>query len=118
MGKYKQIGKKGELLAYEYLKVRKYSILEQNYKYEKKEIDLIVFKDNILVFVEVKTRSHHLFGFPEEAVHLQKQQNIKEVALEYQLNHPEYLEIRFDIISITLSKHHLIELIHIKDAFY
>lgn len=118
MGKYKQIGKKGEILAYEYLKVRKYSILEQNYKYEKKEIDLIATKNGLLIFIEVKTRSHHLFGYPEEAVDETKQASIKEVALQYQLDHPQYLEVRFDIISITLPKNKAPEILHIKDAFY
>lgn len=118
MDKYKKIGKKGEIIAREYLKVRNYSILACNYRAERKEIDIIATKNNLLIFIEVKTRSSHYFGFPEEAVTPAKQENIKEVAMHYLDEHPEYEKIRFDIISITLKRQQKPEIMHFEDAFY
>lgn len=118
MSKHKQLGKKGEIIAREYLKNNNYSILAQNFCKDKKEIDIIAEKNGLLIIVEVKTRSSHQFGFPEEAVSLEKEENIKEVAEEYQFQNPKYKEMRFDIISITIKRNEKPEIVHFKDAFY
>ena len=54
-------GKKGELIAANYLKKQKYKILETNYKNQIGEIDNIAKDKNYLVFVEVKTRISKAF---------------------------------------------------------
>lgn len=118
MSKSNKLGIKGEIIAREYLKNNNYSILHQNYRFGRKEIDIIVEKDGLLIFVEVKTRRSHDFGFPEEAVSEEKIANIKEVAEDFLWEHPEYEEIRFDIISITIPWGKEAEIFHIKDAFF
>ena len=50
-------GNKGEELALEFLKKLKYTILQTNWRYKKAEIDIIGIDKDILVFVEVKTRT-------------------------------------------------------------
>ena len=70
----KQVGNLGEDLAKKFLKKRKYKILDCNYYIKGGEIDLITKDKNSgeLVFVEVKTRSSNLGGWPEQAVNLIK----------------------------------------------
>lgn len=110
------IGNKGEDLATEYLIKKGYAIVYRNIKANKAEIDIVATTQNILVFVEVKTRKNNYFGYPEEAVNARKEGNIAKAAssIREQLNHEN--EIRFDIISITLEPQ--IEIHHIEDAFF
>jgi len=61
-------GNNGEDLACEYLKKQGYKILERNYRIRGGEIDIVAMDKEYLVFVEVKTRSSHEFGFPVEAM--------------------------------------------------
>ena len=62
------LGKKGETIAKEYLLEKSYSIVEKNWRYVKAEIDLIAQKEDVIVFVEVKTRSSNNYGDPESFV--------------------------------------------------
>ena len=58
----------GEDLALRYLIQHGYKLLERNYRTRRGEIDLIVRKDDTLVFVEVKLRRGSGYGDPLEAV--------------------------------------------------
>ena len=64
----KEIGDRGEQLAVNYLIEKGYSLKERSYRFKRAEIDIIVGKGNIVVFVEVKFRTGTGFGFPEEVV--------------------------------------------------
>jgi len=52
----KETGSRGEQIAKDYLVSQQYTILEQNFRYSKSEIDLIAKEGEVLVFIEVKTR--------------------------------------------------------------
>lgn len=110
------IGQRGETIAQDY--VRRYcTLLHTNWKYARKEIDIIATSRNILYFIEVKTRSTSRFGWPEDAVGHKKQEHIQFAAAAYmeQFNlHPD--NIRFDIIAITFSGD-AYELVHLRDCF-
>ena len=111
------LGKKGEIAAENYLIQKEYQILEKNWRYLKAEIDIIVQKDNFIVFVEVKTRSTEEFGSPETFVSNKQQKLIINAAHEYITKNEIDFEARFDIISI-LIKDKNTEIEHIEDAFY
>ncbi|MFN3740871.1 MAG: YraN family protein [Thermodesulfovibrionales bacterium] len=93
-------GLKGEALAISYLKKKGYKILEKNYRTKFGEIDIIASKDDVVVFIEVKTRSTDAFGAPEESVTTEKQERIKKAALYYLKNLRTIPALRFDVISI------------------
>ncbi len=118
MSKHSKIGIKGEQLAEEFLLKKGYSIINKNWRSGRKEIDIIAFKDKILAIVEVKTRTVSVFGFPEEAVNLRKQNNLKVAAEAFVAQFPEYVNVRFDIVSIVLKGEVLQEIIHFEEAFY
>ena len=50
-------GRSGEELALLYLQNKGYALLEQNFRFQRCEIDLILRDGETLVFVEVKQRS-------------------------------------------------------------
>jgi putative endonuclease len=76
-------GNKGEDLAADFLREKGFQIVVRNYRYKHSEIDLIVKQENLLVFVEVKTRSSSSFGEPEGFVDSKKAHKIFEGAEQY-----------------------------------
>jgi putative endonuclease len=104
------IGKKGEQLAAEFLIKQGFEIVVRNYRYKHAEIDLIIKRDDWLIFVEVKARSSNDFGEPEEFVDARKVNKIFEAAEEYIYSTDWHGHIRFDIVSVKLGKEPVVEL--------
>lgn len=117
MADHNDLGNIGEQLAKAFLVSKGYKILESNWRFQHKEIDLIVKKDPFIVFVEVKTRRTNYFGEPYTFVNKKKQGFLIKAAHEYILLHDIEDEARFDIISV-LYNDHKNEIEHIEDAFY
>jgi len=100
-----------------YLIQNGYTLVERNYRTRRGEIDLIVRKDDTLVFVEVKLRRGTGFGDPLEAVTHRKQNTLRDVAEHYLYTRkPEFVALRFDVIGI-LADRPEVRLHHIEDAF-
>ncbi|WCL80868.1 YraN family protein [Saprospira sp. CCB-QB6] len=116
MAKHHKIGILGEKMALEYLLAAGYQLKAKNWRYGRAEVDLIVFKDNVLIFVEVKTRKNAAFGPPELAVTSKKQQLLFEAAAAYMYAQNYEEEIRFDVIAIQLLAQKAIK--HFEDAFF
>ena len=109
----KLLGSVGEKRAAKYLKSAGYDILVKNFKTHVGEIDLIVRKDGVTVFVEVKTRTSDDFGAPSEAVGREKRRKYGLVAQEYLLREKcADVPCRFDVIEIENDR-----INHIEDAF-
>ena len=109
----RRLGRRGEALAAEYLHARGYQILECNYRTAYGEIDLIALQPaalvgsegQVLVFVEVKTRSSNAYGYPEEAVTASKQTHLIQSAQAYLQAHPEQAgDWRIDVIAIRMGR--------------
>ncbi|HZX73961.1 MAG TPA: YraN family protein [Cyclobacteriaceae bacterium] len=110
-------GTEGELAAAEFLMSKGFEIVQRNYRHKRSEIDLIVKKDNWLIFVEVKLRSSARFGHPEEFVDLKKEKKILEGAEHYLFETNWNGNVRYDIVAIS-TNHGEVEILHIEDAFY
>lgn len=110
----KTIGNKGEQLAAEYLVSKGFEVVARNYRHKHAEIDLIVQRDNWLIFVEVKTRSSADFGEPEDFVDAKKVNKMFEAADEYIYSTNWLGHVRLDIISVKLGAQVQIE--HFEDA--
>ncbi len=110
------LGKKGEALAYAYLKQKRYKIIAKNYKNFLGEIDIIAKDKDYTVFVEIKTRMSRAFGDPLEAIDKNKQFKIRHVATMY-LKERRMLETncRFDVIAVLGDNFEDIR--HIENAF-
>ncbi len=98
------LGRLGEKRAEEYYAQLGYKILQKNYHTPFTEFDLVCQKDNLTVFVEVKTRTNLSFGRPEEAVTKSKLNKIRKGISCYLLNAKNNCsDCRFDVVSIILS---------------
>jgi putative endonuclease len=56
------IGRQAEAAAAKYLESQGFRVVEQNFRTRTYEIDIIVTKDDIIYFVEVKYRQNDEFG--------------------------------------------------------
>ncbi|MBK8846861.1 MAG: YraN family protein [Bacteroidetes bacterium] len=118
MAQHNDLGKAGETLAANFLREKCYILCESQYRYKKSEIDIIAKTENILVFIEVKTRSSAVFGEPEEQISTKKQEMMIAGANAYIEEKGWQGESRFDVISIILSPSTPAVIKHIEDAFY
>ena len=118
MAEHNNFGKQGEQLAKAFLEAADYEILEENWTFGKSEIDLIAYKDQKIIFVEVKTRRSNNYGDPEDFVLMPKKQQMTRAADEYIHLMSHQGEVRFDIISILFNHQREPLLNHIEDAFW
>jgi len=88
------------------LKKKNYRIIEQNFNSKSGEIDIIASIGNILVFIEVKTRTSDDFGSPSESIDANKVLRIRRAASCYLAGKASagFEEYRFDIIAIMVKK--------------
>jgi len=111
-----KLGKFGEQIAGQYLIKKGYQILARNYSAREGEIDLICQKDEVIHFIEVKTRTNRKFGWPEEAVTDEKLEKIIIASEKYCQDYKINSEWQIDIISILIDqKTRIAELGHIKN---
>lgn len=106
-------GARSEELATAHLVGAGFLIVERNYKTKLGELDIIARDGEVLVFVEVRSRSTADYGQAIEMVNIHKQRKVTRMAWQYIKNRrPTFQIARFDVIGITAG-----ELVHIKDAF-
>jgi len=117
MAQHNELGKKGEELAVDFLLKNNYQIIEQNYRFDKAEVDIFAQKEDILAIIEVKTRSTKDFGNPEEFVKPKQIKNLVKAVNEYVIENDLDIEVRFDIIAIVKTKTGY-DIEHLKDAFH
>ncbi|MFC7774745.1 YraN family protein [Flavobacterium sp. GCM10027622] len=117
MADHNDLGKQGEVAAVAYLRENGYEILEQNFVFQKAEIDIIARKRDWLIVVEVKTRSTVEFGSPEDFVNKKKIKLLVKAIDAYVEQTGLDLEIRFDIIAVT-KENEKFNIDHLEDAFY
>jgi putative endonuclease len=95
-------GTRGEEDAFFYLRKLGYVIVARNFRSPRcrGEIDLIGWDDDVLCFIEVKTRSSRDVKTPEAAVDRHKRREVAQVAREYLRPLPPSCSWRFDIVSV------------------
>ena len=101
----KTLGDAGEDVATTYLQNKGYNILAKNFRYSRfAEVDIIAKIDDIVIFVEVKTRRSQKYGTPAEAVNIQKQHKIFKAATKFLKDNNLFdISCRFDIIEVFAS---------------
>jgi putative endonuclease len=125
MAKFKNVssyqkGQKGEKRAAAYLRLRGYRVLERNYRVPQGEIDIIVQKGDMLVFVEVKARKDDSHGTALEAVSPLKVKRVSVAAAIYLSGYADsYSSCRFDIVTVGPEKNFLgfLKVRHLENAF-
>lgn len=105
-------GREGENLALTHLQQEGFVLVCTNYTTRMGEIDLIVRKASLLVFVEVKWRRTRHYGIAAEGITWKKRLRIRQTITHYLLKHPHRGSIRIDAICIdgTLPNMHMTHL--------
>ena len=113
----KIIGNEGENRAAAYLLSKGFEIIERNWRTKGGEIDIIAYKNDVLVFVEVKTLPNGTLDMIQRELNNQKRQRILKTSKRFLLNHRQYSNsyIRFDVIVIDMPG--LEPVYHIENAF-
>jgi putative endonuclease len=113
-----ELGRAGEAAAATFYQQAGYVVLARSYRHGRAEVDLIVQRgQELLVFVEVKTRSGSTYGPPETFVSNRKKELFRLAATHLQEVLGWTGDIRFDILALTqLSQGFQTELF--EDAFY
>ena len=93
-------------------------MLERNFRFGHKEIDLIARRERTVAFVEVKTRTRLRWGHPLFAIDARKRREIERVARVWVARHgrPDD-EFRFDAIAIYPDELGEMALEHLEDAW-
>lgn len=115
MARHNLTGEWGEKVAREYLLAQGYAIGGENTRIGNYEIDFIAMKDDVVAFVEVKTRTEPEFD-PLEAVDSRKRARLARAADAYMNASNLPLSPRFDIITIIGTPEDY-EIEHFPDAF-
>ena len=100
MGRNNLVGAWGEALAAQYLRKKRYALVDVNFRCRYGEIDLIAEKKKTLVFIEVKLRKSAEFAPAAEFVDYYKQKRLRATAEYFLSLHPSELQTRFDVIEI------------------
>lgn len=116
MNEMQAIGRRGEEVAARHLEAEGYKVVERNWRYRRYEIDIIAWKGDLLVIVEVKTRGEGYYQ-PERYVSIDQWRNIAFATSKYMINIDHEWEVRFDIISVTINGT-AIRVRHYPDVFF
>lgn len=117
MAQHNDLGKWGEDLAEKYLREGGYRILARDWRRGHRDLDLVAIENDVLVVVEVKTRSNERHADADTVVTPQKIRSLSMAANTYVKEHCFDGDIRFDIITIVGTPESGSELRHVKDAF-
>lgn len=116
MAEHNNLGKAGEDAAARYLEKNGYLILHRNWRKKHLELDIVAEKDQMLVVVEVKTRTNTDIEEPEDAVDWRKVRYITIAADAYLKHFNIDLPVRFDIVTVVGSTD-AFKIKQIEDAF-
>lgn len=108
----------GEDVAAAHLERHGWTLLARNVREGRREVDLVAWRDGVLAFVEVKSRSGDRYGHPLEAVTWRKRREVEMVARGWLRRHPlPGAVVRFDAVSVRFRDPDPPEVEHVEDAW-
>jgi putative endonuclease len=110
-------GEIGERVAERWLRRKGWRVVQRRFRNGHRDIDLVVERDGLIAFVEVKARNGTEFGLPVEAVNWRKQRELSRSAHVWIERHgrPED-SYRFDVVGV-LVEGSTVRVRHVEDAF-
>ena len=115
MATHYELGQWGEEVAADYLLRKGYTIVERNWKSGHRDLDIVAWDGQQLVFVEVKTRRNRAFTDPETAIDYQKMRHLRQAANHYIKYRRLDCDLRFDVITVVGTPETEPEIEHIED---
>jgi putative endonuclease len=113
------LGRWGEGRAARFLERRGWTVLARNYRFGRREVDLVVRRGDVVAFVEVKTRAGRGFGMPQEAITALKRREIEAVATDFLFRYRlDGVSVRFDAMAIEVDRELRVARVeHVEDAW-
>ncbi len=113
-----RLGLEGEARAERALRQAGLRVLDRRFRTRRGELDLVALDGDVIVFVEVKTRTGEGTGAPAESVTRVKQERLARTALAW-LQRRGWLDrrCRFDVVEVLLDARGGVRLRHLRDAF-
>ena len=111
MGNLQKTGALGEHYVAQYIERSGGTIVDHNWRIKEGEVDIVAKENQLLVFVEVKTRSSIAFGNPLEAITASKALRLQRLALAWMSVHGLWgNEYRIDCAGVLLGKGQAVEI--------
>lgn len=93
-------------------------MLQRRFRSGHRDIDLVMEREGLVAFVEVKARRGSGFGHPIEAVNWRKQKELTRSAQVWIDRHGRPEEAyRFDVVGVLMSGNR-VRIRHVEDAFH
>jgi putative endonuclease len=110
-------GELGERIAERWLRRRGWRVVQRRFRSGHRDIDLVVERDGLVAFVEVKARRGAEFGGPVQAVNYRKRKQLERSAHVWIDRHGREAEsYRFDVIGVLLDGAD-VRVCHVENAF-
>lgn len=113
----RETGNNGEAFVCDYLEKNNYKIIKKNYTIKGGEIDIIAEKDNVIAFVEVKTRAKNALVSGFEAITKSKKLRIMKTAQHYFMNNDCDLQPRFDVAVVETLNDKAVKIEYVENAY-
>ena len=112
-----RFGERGEALAAAYLEGRGWTVLDRNWRFHHKEIDLVVERGGVVAFVEVKARTAGAWDGALGAITARKRRDLAIAARGWIVSRGRgYATFRFDAVTVSRCRTRL-RVEHIEDAW-
>jgi putative endonuclease len=110
-------GELGERVAERWMKRHGWRVLMRRFRSGRRDIDLVMEREGLITFVEVKARRGTEFGEPVEAVGWRKQRELTRSARVWIDRHGRPHETyRFDVIGVLVEQER-VRIRHVENAF-
>jgi len=110
-------GELGERIAERWLRARGWRVVQRRFRSGHRDIDLVVEREGLIAFVEVKARRGSGFGGPIEAVNWRKQRELGRSARVWVARHGRSSDAyRFDVIGVLVDGQR-VRIRHVEAAF-
>lgn len=114
----RRLGTRFETLAARHLEARGWTILDRNWHFGHRELDLVAGRGDVVAFVEVKGRRGAGYGHPLEAITWKKRREVEVAARAWLREHPQPgRTIRLDAISVVAERGGRPSIEHVEDAW-
>lgn len=112
------LGARGEELAAVHVVDNGMELIDRNWRCRYGELDIVAREGDVVVFIEVKTRSGLGYGTPAESVTYAKQKRIRGLALAWLDERcSPWVQMRFDVIAIVMPRDGDPVLSHLRGVF-
>lgn len=121
-----ELGELGERIAARWLSGRGWDVLARRFRNGHRDLDLVVRREEVVAFVEVKTRRKGGFGGPVGAVGWRKQRELTRSAQVWMDRQGKELlrgggapvvGYRFDVVGVLIGADRRVRVLHVPDAF-